>query len=229
MSRALLMCPRRVSCRHWPTRASTSPASPRSPACCAPMGRTPAASCAKAPEATRPPTTHSARAPREVWCWDMTYLPANVLARWFYPYLVLVLYNRKIVGWEMRASGDSEHAAHLVRRTALAGHIATLETKPVLRVDNGSTVEATTVLTLLKRLGVKPSYSGSRVSDDNPTPKCCFAQPNTSRSSRPKARWRPRLGGRLHASVQRAPPPQRPSLRQPGPATRRLKLFVALD
>ena len=32
---------------------------------------------AKAPKAGRPPTTHIACAPREVWCWDMTYLPAE--------------------------------------------------------------------------------------------------------------------------------------------------------
>jgi len=27
---------------------------------------------AKAPKAGRPPTTHIAAAPRQVWCWDMT-------------------------------------------------------------------------------------------------------------------------------------------------------------
>lgn len=36
---------------------------------------------AKAPKAVRPPTTHIAEAPRAVWCWDMTYLPATVLGR----------------------------------------------------------------------------------------------------------------------------------------------------
>ena len=50
----------------------------------------------------------------------MTYLPANVLGRWFYLYLILDLYSRKIIGWEVHASDDSDHAAHLVRRTALA-------------------------------------------------------------------------------------------------------------
>ena len=122
---------------------------------------------AKAPRATRPPTTHIARAPREVWCWDMTYLPANVLGRWFYLYLILDLYSRKIVGWEVHASDASDHAAHLVRRTALAEGIAACLTKPVLHGDNGSTLKATTVLAMLHWLGVKPSYSRPRVSDDN--------------------------------------------------------------
>ena len=39
---------------------------------------------AKAPKATRPPTTHIATEPRQVWCWDMTYLPAQVMGRWYY-------------------------------------------------------------------------------------------------------------------------------------------------
>jgi putative transposase len=56
---------------------------------------------------------------------------------------------------------DSDHAAHLVRRTALAESIATLDAKPVLHGDNGSTLKATTVLAMLNWLGVKPSFERS--------------------------------------------------------------------
>lgn len=122
---------------------------------------------AKASRASRPPTTHIAMAAREVWCWDMTYLPALVMGRWFYLYLILDLYSRKIVGWEVHDSDDADHAVHLVRRTALAEGIAAMPTKPVLHGDNGSTLKATTVLAMLNWLGVKPSYSRPRVSDDN--------------------------------------------------------------
>ncbi len=122
---------------------------------------------AKAPKAVRPPTTHIATEPRQVWCWDMTYLPAQVLGRWFHLYLILDLYSRKIVGWEVHDSDHAGHAAHLVRRTALAEGIAALAAKPVLHGDNGSTLKATTVLAMLNWLGVKPSYSRPRVSDDN--------------------------------------------------------------
>jgi transposase InsO family protein len=122
---------------------------------------------AKAPRKTRPPTTHVATAPRQVWCWDMTFLPTAIAGRWFYLYLILDLYSRKIVGWEVHDDDDSDHAAHLVRRTALAEGIAGLTTKPVLHGDNGATLKATTVLAMLYWLGVKPSYSRPRVSDDN--------------------------------------------------------------
>ena len=122
---------------------------------------------AKAPTASRPPTTHIATGPRQVWCWDMTYLPAQVTGRWFHLYLILDLYSRKIVGWEVHDSDHADHAVHLVRRTALAEGIAALGTKPVLHGDNGSTLKATTVLAMLNWLGVQPSYSRPRVSDDN--------------------------------------------------------------
>jgi transposase InsO family protein len=93
---------------------------------------------ARTPRKTPPPTTHVATAPRQVWCWDMTYLPANVAGRWFYLYLILDLYSRKIVGWEVHGEDNSDHAAHLVRRTELAEGIAACNNKPVLHGDDGT-------------------------------------------------------------------------------------------
>ena len=93
---------------------------------------------AKAPKATRPPTTHIATAPGQVWCWDMTYLPAVVMGQWFHLYLILDLYSRKIVGAEVHDSDDSDHAVHLVRRTALAEGVAVPGTRRRPRCSNTS-------------------------------------------------------------------------------------------
>ncbi len=149
---------------------------------------------AKAPRAGRPPTTHIASAAREVWCWDMTYLPAQVMGRWFYLYLILDLYSRKIVGWEVHATDHAEHATHLVRRTALAEGIAALSSKPVLHGDNGATLKATTVLAMLNWLGVKPSYSRPRVSDDNAYAESLFRT----------AKYRPEFPARGFADLEEA-------------------------
>ena len=149
---------------------------------------------AKAPKATRPPPSHIATAPGQVWCWDMTYLPANVMGRWLHLYLILDLYSRKIVGAEVHDSDDADHAVHLVRRTALAESIATMDTKPVLHGDNGSTLKATTVLAMLQWLGVKPSYSRPRVSDDNAYAESLFRT----------ARYRPEFPIKGFASLDEA-------------------------
>jgi putative transposase len=149
---------------------------------------------AKAPKASRPPTTHIATAARQVWCWDMTYLRATVMGRWFHLYLILDLYSRKIVGWEVHDTDDSVHAAHLVRRTALAEGIAMLANKPVLHGDNGSTLKATTVLAMLNWLGVKPSYSRPRVSDDNAYAESLFRT----------AKYRPEFPAKGFANLDQA-------------------------
>ena len=122
---------------------------------------------AKRPVARRAPTTHTAHAPGEVWCWDVTWLPTTVNGRWFYLYLILDLYSRKIVAHEVHEAECGEHAAKLVKRAALAEDVHAAPRKPVLHSDNGASLKATTVLAMLQWLGIRPSYSRPRVSDDN--------------------------------------------------------------
>jgi putative transposase len=120
------------------------------------------------PRKVKPPTTHVATAPGQLWCWDLTYLPATVAGRWFYLYVILDVFSRKIVGHAVHAKDSAEFAAQLAKRTALAEGIHEVKAKPVLHGDNGGTFKATTVLAMLHWLGVQPSYSRPRVSDDNP-------------------------------------------------------------
>ena len=122
---------------------------------------------AKAPQRKRPPSTHVATAPRQLWCWDMTFLASRVLGEWFYLYLILDVYSRKIVGFEVHPTDHSDHAVELLRRTALAEGIHGLPDRPVLHGDNGATLKATTVLAMMHWLGITASYSRPRVSDDN--------------------------------------------------------------
>jgi putative transposase len=122
---------------------------------------------AQPPRKSGPPRTHLATCPGQVWCWDVTFLPSRVQGRWFYLYLILDLYSRKIVGFEVHDTDTAEHAAHLARRTALTEGIHAMPKRPVLHGDNGATLKAMTVLAMLHWLGIMPSYSRPRVSDDN--------------------------------------------------------------
>jgi putative transposase len=129
---------------------------------------------AQPPRTSRPPTTHIATRPGEVWCWDVTFLPAQIQGCWFYFYLILDLYSRKIVGFEVHDTDSAEHAAHLARRTALAEGVHAKPVRPVLHGDNGATLKATTVLAMLHWLGIEPSYARPRVSDDNAFAEALF-------------------------------------------------------
>ena len=129
---------------------------------------------ARPPRSAGPPGTHVATAPGQVWCWDVTFLPGRVQGRWFYLFLILDLWSRKIVGFEVHDSDQAEHAAHLVRRTALAEGIHARAVRPVLHGDNGASVKGTTVLAMLRWLGIAPSHSRPRVSDDNAYAEALF-------------------------------------------------------
>jgi transposase InsO family protein len=119
----------------------------------------------KTPRAPRPPSTHTATGPRQVFCWDITWLPGPVRGKFYYLYLIMDLYSRKIVGWEVHERERAVHASALIERTRLAERC--IDQPLVLHGDNGSPLKASSVQVTLKRLGIVPSYSRPRVSDDN--------------------------------------------------------------
>jgi len=126
------------------------------------------------PPSTRTVTTYSATKANQVWCWDISYLPSPVRGLFFYLYLVLDLFSRKVVGWEVHAAESGEHAAALLLRTSLREGIDALKQTLVLHADNGSPMKSATLLATLQWLGVAPSYSRPRVSNDNPYAESFF-------------------------------------------------------
>ena len=125
----------------------------------------------KSPE-RRTPTTHCATGPNQVYCWDITWLAGPVRGQWFYLYLMLDLFSRKIVGWEIHTEESSELAAELVRKACLREGI--VGQPLVLHSDNGSPMKGATLLETLSQLGVQTSYSRPRVSNDNPYAEAIF-------------------------------------------------------
>lgn len=123
---------------------------------------------------TSTPSTHCAKAPNEVWMWDITWLPAQVKGLYFYLYMILDLYSRKIVGWEVWAEESATNASHLVHRTMMS-EACFIRTKPlVLHSDNGSPMKASTMIEMMYKLGITPSRSRPRVSNDNPYAESVF-------------------------------------------------------
>lgn len=115
----------------------------------------------------REPATHEATGPNQLWCWDVSYLPSGIRGLYYYLYLILDIYSRKIVGWEVEAVESGEQGAALVQRAALREGIARQHQPLVLHADNGSPMKSATLLATLQWLGVQPSHSRPRVSNDN--------------------------------------------------------------
>jgi putative transposase len=118
------------------------------------------------------PSSLIATAPGQVWTWDITYLKSDVAGKFFYLYMVLDIYSRKIVGFEVKSEQSGEYASALISRLCQQEHIAPNQLR--LHSDNGTPMKSANMLATLQRLGVVPSFSRPAVSDDNPFSEATF-------------------------------------------------------
>jgi len=119
----------------------------------------------KAAKRSKVPTTHIATQANQVWSWDISYLPSNVRGLYHYLHLIEDIYSRKIVGWEVHDSETGESAAELMQRSVIAEQC--FRQPLVLHSDNGSPMKSYTLQSKLVDLGITPSHSRPRVSNDN--------------------------------------------------------------
>jgi transposase InsO family protein len=126
---------------------------------------------AKAP-VRRPPRAHVATQRDQVWSWDITYLKTPVRGLFFYLYLIMDIWSRKIVGWNVYDVESADLAAALFTATC---HAQQLDPRGiVLHADNGGPMKGATMVVTLERLGVLASFSRPSVSNDNPFSESLF-------------------------------------------------------
>jgi len=119
-----------------------------------------------------PPTSFEAKGPCQVWSWDITWMPGPVAGLFFYLYLIIDIYSRKAVGWEVHENESATHAARLLEKAVWSE--GCLIRPVILHADNGSPMKGATMKVTMERLGVIPSFSRPRVSNDNPFSEALF-------------------------------------------------------
>ncbi len=77
--------------------------------------------------------------PKQVWSWDITFLPTSIHGVWLYFYLVVDVWSRKVVAWDVADWEEAQIAADLVSRACLRERINRRRTQPlILHADNGN-------------------------------------------------------------------------------------------
>lgn len=127
----------------------------------------------KSPRTVTKPQSYTASGANEIWSWDITYLASSVRGIFYYLYMILDIYSRKIVGWEVYECESSNYAAEVLRKAKLTENL-TSSHKLVLHSDNGSPMKGATMLATMQSLGVTPSFSRPAVSNDNPYSEALF-------------------------------------------------------
>ena len=123
-------------------------------------------------QARSKPRALSTSAPNQLFSWDITYLPTSVKGLYFYLYLFMDIYSRKVVGWQVYETESSDLASEVMRDVCKRENIA--PDQVVLHSDNGSPMKGATMLATLQSLGVMPSFSRPAVSNDNPFSESLF-------------------------------------------------------
>ncbi len=126
----------------------------------------------RAPHKVSKPRALVATQPDQIYCWDITYLPAPVRGMHFYLYLFVDIFSRKIVGWQVFDRESAQLAAELLQdiceRTGVPADQLTVHS------DNGAPMKGETMLATMQRLGVAASRSRPSVSNDNPYSEALF-------------------------------------------------------
>jgi len=120
----------------------------------------------------RATTVHRAVRSNQVWSWDITYIPTVIRGRFLRLYLVMDVWSRRIVGWELHDHENAEQAAMLIQR--ICADTGVDPTGLVLHSDNGKPMRGSTMIATLQWLGIVPSFSRPHVCNDNPYSEALF-------------------------------------------------------
>ena len=107
-----------------------------------------------------------AEAPNTVWSWDITKLMGPAKWSYFYLYVILDIFSRRVVGW---CVADAESAA--LFKALFDDAILKYQVPPgqlTLHADRGGPMKAKATAQLLADLGVTKSHSRPHTSNDNP-------------------------------------------------------------
>ena len=113
-----------------------------------------------------------AQAPNQVWSWDITKLMGPMKWSYYYLYVTLDIFSRRVVGW---CVADAESATlfkmlfdDAIAKKAIAPGLLTLH------ADRGRPMKAKATALLLADLGVTKSHSRPHTSNDNPFSEAHF-------------------------------------------------------
>lgn len=112
-----------------------------------------------------------ATGPNEIWSWDITKLRGPARGVWYLLYVILDIYSRRVVCWEVWPTETGILAKEFIEH-AIAGNGGR---KPkAVHADRGTSMTSNTVAGLYANLNITQSHSRPHVSNDNPYSEAQF-------------------------------------------------------
>ena len=115
-----------------------------------------------------------ATGPNQLWSWDITKLKGPRKWSYFYLYVIMDVYSRKVVGWLLADRESSTLAVELIRQSCQREGIRSAAGGLTVHADRGSSMRSKPVAFLLADLGVTKTHSRPYTSTDNPYSEAHF-------------------------------------------------------
>lgn len=103
------------------------------------------------PATHQKPKEHMATGPCQVWSWDITYLHSPVRGRFFYLYMIMDVWSRKIVASTVFEEESMDLSAMLITNACITQNVDPQGL--VLHSDNGGPMKGSTMQATLKKTG----------------------------------------------------------------------------
>ena len=107
-----------------------------------------------------------AEAPNTVWSWDITKLMGPEKWTYFYLYVIIDIFSRRVVGWCVADAESTVLFKELFEDTLLKQQVPPGQL--TLHADRGGPMKAKATAQLMADLGVTKSHSRPQTSNDNP-------------------------------------------------------------
>jgi putative transposase len=107
-----------------------------------------------------------AMAPNQVWSWDTTKLPGPTKGTYFTLYVILDIFSRYIVGWQVAQRESAAVAQELIKACCKQQGVA--RDQLTIHADRGAPMTAKSTALLYVDLGIAKSHSRPYTSNDNP-------------------------------------------------------------
>ncbi len=120
--------------------------------------------------------------PNQCWCWDISYLKTDVVRVFWFLYVMLDEWSRKVVAWRVSRSLVHEEALRLIDDAILAENLleAPQSRMPVVVNDRGSQMRAKEVKQMFTDMGLTQTFSRPRTPNDNPYVESLFGTVKTA-------------------------------------------------
>ena len=120
--------------------------------------------------------------PNQCWCWDISYIQTDIPRLFWYLFVILDEWSRKVLAWRVSSRIITQEALALIDDAFIAERLLDVpeEKKPVIINDRGAQMKAKPVKQMFIDLGLAQEFARPRTPNDNPFIESLFGTVKTA-------------------------------------------------